>query len=67
MEKWVAYALLSMVFAGFTSVIAKVGLTGISGEMGLAIRTVFVFAFVLALSWLLVPRAELSAVTRHNL
>jgi bacterial/archaeal transporter family protein len=67
MEKWVAYALLSMVFAGFTSVIAKVGLTGISGEMGLAIRTVFVFAFVLALSWLLVPRAELGAVTRHNL
>ena len=67
MEKWVAYALLSMVFAGFTSVIAKVGLTGISGEMGLAIRTVFVFVFVLALSWLLVPRAELGVVTRHNL
>jgi transporter family protein len=67
MEKWVAYALLSMVFAGVTAVIAKVGLTGISGELGLAVRTVFVFVFVLALAWLLVPRAELGAVTRHNL
>ena len=67
MEKWVAYALLSMVFAGVTAVIAKVGLTGISGELGLAIRTVFVFVFVLALTWLLVSRAELGMVTRHNL
>jgi bacterial/archaeal transporter family protein len=67
MEKWVAYALLSMVFAGVTAVIAKVGLTGISGELGLAVRTVFVFVFVLALAWLLAPRAELGAVTRHNL
>ncbi len=66
MEKWIAYALVSMVFAGFTSVIAKVGLTGISGELGLAIRTCFVFGFVLALAWLLVPKAELGAVTRHN-
>ncbi len=55
MEKWIAYALISMVFAGFTSVIAKVGLAGISGELGLAIRTCFVFGFVLALAWLLVP------------
>lgn len=66
MEKWIAYALLSMLFAGFTSVIAKVGLAGISGELGLAIRTCFVFGFVLALVWLLVPRAEFGAATRHN-
>lgn len=29
MEKWIAYAFISMVFAGFTSVIAKLGLAGI--------------------------------------
>ena len=29
MEKWVVYAFISMLFAGFTSVIAKLGLTGI--------------------------------------
>jgi transporter family protein len=67
MEKWTAYALLSMAFAGFTSVIAKIGLTGISGEMGIAIRTCFVFAFVAAFALLSIPRAELGAVTRQNI
>ncbi|MFN4362256.1 MAG: hypothetical protein ACK4F4_16185 [Hylemonella sp.] len=33
MEKWVFYAFVSMFFAGFTSVIAKMGLAGISGEL----------------------------------
>jgi transporter family protein len=36
-----------MFFAGFTSVIAKQGLAGISAEMGLTVRTVFVFFFIL--------------------
>ncbi len=66
MEKWVAYALLSMAFAGFTSVIAKIGLAGISGEMGIAIRTCFVFAFVIAFALLSIPKAELGSVTRQN-
>ena len=47
MERWVQYAFFSMVFAGFTSVIAKLGLAGISADLGLAIRTCFVFVFVL--------------------
>lgn len=47
MKTWVVFAVVSMVFAGFTSVIAKLGLAGISGDLGLAVRTVFVFVFVL--------------------
>lgn len=47
MERWVVYAFISMFFAGFTSVIAKQGLAGISAEMGLTVRTVFVFFFIL--------------------
>lgn len=35
-----------MVFAGLTSVIAKAGLKNVSGDTGLAIRTLFVFTFV---------------------
>lgn len=38
MEKWIAYAIISMIFAGFTSVVAKMGLAGITGELGLTIR-----------------------------
>ena len=45
MERWVLYAFISMLFAGFTSVIAKQGLTGISAELGLTLRTIFVCIF----------------------
>lgn len=55
-EKWILYALASMVFAGVVAVIAKLGLTGISAELGLAIRTCFVLAFVLAIAAAVVPR-----------
>ena len=66
MEKWVIYAFVSMVFAGLTSVIAKQGLTGISGELGLAVRTCFVFAFVGVFAAFAVSRSELTTLTRNN-
>ncbi len=66
MKTWIIYALVSMVFAGFTSVIAKLGLSGISSELGLAIRTCFVFVFVLAFAVVAVPGSQLSALGRGN-
>lgn len=66
MERWIAYAFISMAFAGFTSVIAKLGLTGISSDLGLAIRTCFVFVFVLLFAAAVVPAAQLGAVTWQN-
>ena len=66
MKPWIIYALISMLFAGFTSVIAKLGLAGISGELGLAIRTCFVFVFVLVFAGLMVPGSQLSALSRGN-
>ena len=66
MEKWVIYAFVSMVFAGLTSVIAKQGLTGISGELGLAVRTCFVFAFVGVFAAFAISRSELTTLTRNN-
>ncbi|MRT27815.1 MULTISPECIES: EamA family transporter [Herbaspirillum] len=67
MERWIAYAFISMAFAGFTSVIAKLGLTGISSDLGLAIRTCFVFVFVLMFAAAVVPAAQLGAVTWQNI
>jgi bacterial/archaeal transporter family protein len=67
MEKWVFYALLSMVFAGFTSVIAKMGLAGISGELGLTIRTLFVSLFVLGFAAIAVPMNDYSLLNRTNI
>ena len=66
MERWVLYAIVSMAFAGVTSVIAKQGLTGISGELGLAVRTCFVFAFVGLFAAFAVSRNELAALTKSN-
>jgi transporter family protein len=56
-----------MVFAGFTSVIAKHGLTGISGELGLTVRTCFVFVFVVGFAVLALPRESIGTLSRHNL
>ncbi len=67
MEKWITYALISMVFAGFTSVVAKMGLAGISGELGLTVRTVFVSVFVLGFAAFAVPTQELLSLGRMNL
>lgn len=67
MDKWILYALFSMAFAGFTSVIAKMGLTGISGDLGLAVRTCFVFVFVLLFAGLVVPSTERRLLTARNL
>jgi transporter family protein len=67
MERWIIYAFASMVFAGVTAVIAKQGLTGISGELGLAVRTCFVFAFILCFALATVPKSEVFALTRSNL
>ena len=49
---WIAWALLSAVFAAATALLAKVGVAGIDSNLATAIRTtvVFVFAWAIALS-----------------
>lgn len=46
MKNWVLYSLISMFFAGLTSVIAKMGLKNVTSDTGLAVRTVVVFVIV---------------------
>lgn len=67
MDKWVLYALVSMVFAGLTSVIAKMGLAGIGGELGLAVRTVFVCLFVFGFAAFAVPATAYGALGWNNI
>lgn len=63
MERWIGYALMSMAFAGFTAVLAKAGLQGISSDLALGIRTIFVAVFVLLFCAWAVDPAERSALT----
>jgi len=67
MKTWVLYAVISMVFAGMTSVIAKMGLNGIPSELGLAVRTTFVFAMVLGFAFFTVPLSEIKGLAPINL
>jgi transporter family protein len=46
MERWVVYAIISMLFAGITSVIAKFGMKDMSSDTALAMRTAVVFGIV---------------------
>lgn len=66
MERWVVYAFISMLFAGFTSVIAKQGLDGISAELGLTLRTLFVFLFVFLFAALFVSPTEVKSLQKDN-
>lgn len=47
MPTWAIYSLISMFFAGLTSVVAKLGLKDISADLGVAVRTTVVFGLVL--------------------
>jgi len=47
MDRWKLYAFAAAVFAGLTSVIAKSGLKTLGADVGLAVRTLFVFSFIL--------------------
>lgn len=66
MERWIFYAFLSMFFAGFTSVIAKQGLAGISAELGLTVRTIFVFVFVVLFGVSVISSSEISLLRKEN-
>ena len=47
---WLLYALLSAVFASLTSILGKIGISGIESNLGTAIRT----GVVLVMSWVMV-------------
>lgn len=46
METWIIYAILSMIFAGITSILAKYGLENINPDLGLGIRTMTIFLLI---------------------
>ena len=49
-KSWMVYAILAALFAALTSILAKVGISGVESNLGTAIRT----AVVLILSWSIV-------------
>ncbi len=46
MKQYQLFAIISMLFAGLTSVIAKAGLKNVASDTGIAVRTSFVFILI---------------------
>jgi transporter family protein len=64
MERWKLYAFAAALFAGLTAVVAKAGLKTIGADLGLAVRTAFVFVFTMAAVLLLTDTSK-AASTLH--
>lgn len=64
---WMLYAVLSAVFAALTSILAKIGITGVESNLGTAVRT----SVVLVMSWVIVfmkkKQAQIKAVNKKEL
>src|SRR4029434_6104564 len=67
METWKLQAILAAIFAGLTSVLAKSGLTGLSADTGLAIRTAVVFLVLSANALGIGGASEIGAIPGRNL
>lgn len=67
MQTWMLYAILAMIFAGLTSVLAKYGLQNISADFGLGIRTTIIFVIILVINLVGSTYKEFSNLTRVQL
>lgn len=66
-HSWMIYAVLAAVFAALTSILAKVGISGVESNLGTAIRT----GVVLVMSWIIVfmrgKQKQLKALDKKEL
>lgn len=58
---WLLYAILSAVFAALTSILAKIGISGVESNLGTAIRT----CVVLVMAWIVVVIKGKQGEIRH--
>lgn len=66
METWVYYAIISMIFAGLTSVLAKYGLQNINADLALGIRTTTIFLLVTAFVLITDKTKDLALLTTRQ-
>jgi transporter family protein len=67
MERWIIYAIISMFFAGITSVIAKYGMKNVSGDTALVVRTSMVFLLVWLNAFAFKQLGNLSLLTKKDI
>ena len=63
METWIIYAIISMLFAGLTSILAKYGLQNVNADLGLGIRTSTIFVLITAINLIGAKYKDIGALT----
>lgn len=63
---WFLFALLSAVFAALTSILAKVGISGVDSNLATALRTVVVLAMAWGMVFLTRGQGGLASVSRRS-
>lgn len=63
---WVVYALLSALFAAFTSILAKIGIDGVNSSLATAIRTVVVLVMAWGLVFITGKQSEITNITQKS-
>jgi transporter family protein len=66
MDRTILFALISMVFAGLTSVLAKFGMKNVSGDTALVVRTSLIFGLVWLNAFALRHVHALNLLTRKD-
>lgn len=63
---WLIYALFSALFASLTTILGKVGISGVESNLGTAIRTVFVLIMAWVLVFVLHKQTEIRHIDRKS-
>lgn len=65
-KKWLLYAILSAVFASLVALFVKIGLKGISSDLGTLIRTIIVFVFASLIVIIRKEHQEISTIAKRS-
>ena len=65
-RKWLLYAVLSAVFASLTSILGKIGVSGINSNLGTAIRTVVVLVFAWGIVLAQGKQRQIASIDRRS-
>ena len=63
---WLVFAILSSVFAALTSILAKVGINGVSSNLATAVRTVVVLIMAWGMVFLTNTQSEISEIEKKS-
>jgi len=64
---WFLYALLSAVFASLTSILGKIGISGVESNFGTAIRTIVVLIMAWAMVFITNKQKEIKTIAKSDL